>query len=259
MARKKSKYIPKPAYNPLVQAKKYDELMERLETHRKDIQAISKSHDNHINHLGNFARHDIKNAILSMDSILSTNDLSEFDAGKIESLSTHLEVIRDTIENFAKLVPYSNTGKFTLDNLMIAVQLLARADMQKNEIEMNFEYNKDTKELIELPFQAILQMINNIIINAIKALENLKDKKIFLCAKIEEEVLKIEIKDNGVPLNDIELEKIFVYGYSTTGGSGIGLYHARYLCELYFEGKITVNLLCNEPFNKVFFITLPIN
>ena len=151
--KRKKKYNPTSIYNPAQQVRKLNQLEEKLEIHRRDIQAISKSHDNHISYLGNFARHDIKNAIQSMDSVLSTTKANEFDDSTINSLSTYLDVIRNTIDNFAKLVPYSTSGKFTLDTLMIAVELLARADMQKNEIEMKFEYPKDSELLIELPFR----------------------------------------------------------------------------------------------------------
>ncbi len=256
--KRNKKYNPTSIYNPAQQVRKLNQLKEKLEIHRRDIQAISKSHDNHISYLGNFARHDIKNAIQSMDSVFSTTKPREFDDSTINSLSTYLDVIRNTIDNFAKLVPYSTSGKFTLDTLLIAVELLARGDMQKNEIEMKFEYPKNSEILIELPFQVILQMINNVIINAIKALESIEIKKMLITASIDHDVFKIEIKDNGCTILEDDLSKVFDYGYSTTGGSGIGLYHAKYLCEQYFEGSIKVKVNTPGIYNKTFFITLPI-
>lgn len=258
MAKKRrKKYIPSKRYNPVQQARTIDRIAEDLQTHMRHIKAISMSHDNHIVHLGNFARHDIKNTIQNMDSILSTTSFAEFTNETVQSLSSCLEVMRETIENFAKLVPYSSTGEFKLDELMIAVELLARAETQKKEIDLVFDYKRESKTKIKLPFQAILQMMNNLIINGIKALEFVSNRKMMVIAKIDGEFLFIEIKDNGAPINSENSDKIFEYGYSTTGGSGIGLFHAKFLCTN-FTGEINVDLQEIGDYNKTFSIKLPL-
>ncbi|GHT44318.1 hypothetical protein AGMMS49965_19730 [Bacteroidia bacterium] len=117
------RYNPNKQFNPVVQAQKLEKL-------KVDIKALSKSNDNHIAYLADFTRHDIKNAILSMDSILTVTTPEEFTQEKIASLSTYLEVISNTIENFAKLVPYSSDGKFKLETLFVAIEVLTRSDMQ---------------------------------------------------------------------------------------------------------------------------------
>lgn len=257
MRKKRKNYIPKKRYNPIQQAKRIDKIANDLEIHRRHISAISMSHDNHITHLANFARHDIKNTIQNIDSILSTTPAEEFNNNTIVSLTASLDVIRNTMDNFAKLVPYSTTGKFRLNDLMVAVELLARADMQKNEIEMVFDYSRQTSTEIDLPFQIILQMMNNLIINSIKSLESLPNKKMLIQAWMEQEFLHIKIKDNGIVIKQEDSDKIFDYGYSTTGGSGIGLFHARFLCND-LKGGINVDLTEDENYNKTFSIRLPI-
>lgn len=257
MAKGNSRYIPKTKHNPEYQARQIEKLSARIDTHAKHISAISQSHDNHISHLGNFARHDLKNAIQSMDSILNTIDPDEFDKSTVESLIAYLSVMRSTLDNFAKLVTYSSTGTFNLSDLMVAVELLARADMQRNGIDILFEYDRMCKIEISLPFQVILQMLNNLIINAIKALEGVTEKKILIKAFIISEFLNIEIKDNGILIPEDGLSKIFNYGYSSTGGSGIGLFHARYLCNEY-KGKIDIEQVKDSDFNKTFTILLPL-
>lgn len=249
-------YNPNSVYNPAFQARKLKKLATDINNHSKAIQAISKSHDNHISFLGNFARHDIKNAIQSMDSILSTTKESEFDESKIESLSTYLEVIRHTIDNFAKLIPYSTSGKFQLSTLLVAVELLARADMQKNVVDLEMSYDRNSQIDIGLPFQSVLQMLNNLIINSLKSLENIYDKRMLISAEINEDDFTIKIEDNGclIPLENIDC--IFDWGFSTTGGSGIGLYHAKYLCDQ-FEGEIRLELQENSKYNKAFIVKLP--
>ena len=259
-SKRKKKYIPRKQYNPVQQAKRIDKIAEDLEIHKRHIKAISVSHDNHITHLGNFARHDIKNTIQNIDSILSTVPANQFTEETIASLASFLEVMRSTIDNFAKLVPYSSTGKFNLNDLMVAVELLARAEMQRSEINISFDYPRQTPTEVALPFQAILQMMNNLIINAIKSLESISNKKMLIFAEINDEILFIKIKDNGVSIKPEDSDKIFDYGYSTTGGSGIGLFHARFLCTN-FSGSINLDLIIPQndtEYNKTFSIQLPL-
>ncbi|MGF1636482.1 MAG: hypothetical protein ACFCUU_05370 [Cyclobacteriaceae bacterium] len=74
---KKKKFIPQKRLNPEILKKKLDKLESEIALHRKNIDAISKSHDNHITMLSNFAKHDIKNSVQSMDSIISSNSADE--------------------------------------------------------------------------------------------------------------------------------------------------------------------------------------
>lgn len=256
MKKRNKKYIPSGKFNPATQSIRIDRLAKDVENHGKAIQALSKSHDNHISYLGNFARHDIKNAILSMDSILTTTSPSEFTEEKIDSMTIFLEVIRNTIENFSKLIPYSRNGKFKLETLFIAVELLSRADMQNNNIELNLNFKRESEIELDFPFQSILQMVNNMIINSIKSLESGLEKKILLEGEVVNNCLIIRISDNGVVVPQENIEKIFEYGFSTTGGSGIGLYHAKYLCEQ-FSGNISLHCHNEDGFTKTFTLNLP--
>lgn len=256
MKKRNKPYNPNSKFNPAYQKRKLDQIGHQLDVHQHHVAAITRSHDIHITHLANFARHDIKNAIQNIDSILSTTAPGEFDEKKVHSLSTSLDIIRMTMDNFAKLVPYSNTGEFTLDVLLIATELLARADLQRHDIDMVFSYPRQSGISIKLPFQAVLQMMNNLVLNAIKALETVSAKKLQVAAEIDDGYFTIRIRDNGLAIDPLHTAKIFEYGYSTTGGSGIGLFHAQYLTTQ-FKGSISVNLDDEPPYNKTFIVTLP--
>lgn len=252
----KKKYIPKARHNPEIQARKIENNRIELLNIHKAVEALSISHDIHISYLGNFARHDIKNSIQSMDSVLSTTNAEEITAENILSLKTNLKVIRETIDNFSKLVPYSKDEKFEIKNLIIAVELLTRNALYKNNIKLIKELPKETSIYLNLPFQSVLQMFNNLFINAIKSLENVDNPIIKIFAYINDDSLIIEIIDNGKQIDDKNKEKIFEFGFSTTGGSGIGLYHAKYLCEL-FKGKIEIKSF-DDLYTKAFLVHLPI-
>lgn len=258
MNRKKSNYIPKKASNPMLIQKKLDELELQVKLHGKNIDAIGKSHDTHITMLSNFARHDIKNSVQSMDSILGANTLEELTPKHLESLKLNLKIIRETIDNFSKLVPYSERDYFNFEQLITAVELLNRENFYINRIKLIKEIPEGDFNF-NLPFQSVLQMINNIIINATKAFdENTKDRKIKISLDYNSEQFSIKVFDNASKIPFPKIDSIFEYGKSSTGGSGIGLFHARYLCNLYNGNISAIELTEDLIYSKYFLINLPI-
>ncbi len=246
--KKVSSYIKKTPTNPVL-------LSKRIESFKRTLDALSRSHDIHISYLANFARHDIKNSIQSMDSILSTNNSSEITDEHLLSLKENLKVIRKTIDNFSELVPHSDDETFSLNSIVSALELLNRNILFEKRILFNKELPEDVEVRFQLPFQAILQMFNNLVINAIKSLETVENPKLVLEVVIGDFV-EFHFHDNGSIIEKSNLAKIFDYGFSTTGGSGIGLYHAKYLCDL-FNGGIKVTESRKNGFTKAFLIYLP--
>lgn len=258
MGKRKKQDIPKKKSNPVILNRRIQELKNELRLQGKNIDAISKSHDIHISMLSNFARHDIKNSIQSIDSVISTNTPSEITDEHLKSIKLNLKIMRETIENFSKLVPHSDKDRFSYDSLVTAVELLNRDNFYANKISFTKENNLEQEIYFSLPFQSVVQMTNNIIINATKALSKIdSNRKIKFSVDKDEDFLKISIFDNGEEVAKEIENKIFDYGVSNTGGSGIGLYHAKYLCELY-KGTIEYISLENDEYQKYFLISLPI-
>lgn len=258
MSNRNKKYIPKKGNNPAFLNRRIKRLEEELSRHGKNIDAISKSHDIHITMLSNYARHDIKNSIQSIDSVVSTNSAEEITNENLKSIKLNLKIMRETIENFSKLVPHSDENKFSYQNLITAVELLNRNNFYENKITLIKENSLNQKIYFKLPFQSVIQMINNIIINATKALGKIeKERKIKFSVSQDSEVVQLNIFDNGEKVDAKIEDKIFKYGIASTGGSGIGLHHAKYLCELY-NGSITYHALEDHEYTKYFSISLPI-
>jgi signal transduction histidine kinase len=85
------------------------------------------------------------------------------------------------------------------------------------------------------PFKFMV-VIDNLISNSMKAGARHIDVKIDV---LDGNVMELRIKDDGIGIRNEDLDKIFDFGFSTTGGSGIGLYHVKKIVEEY--GSITVN------------------
>lgn len=225
------------------------------------IDAHMETTNNHIALIANFARHDITNYIQNMDAILCTTNIKELLPDVHNRLLANINSIREVMSNFASLVPHSQDGVFSVTQLLGAAEALNRDLLVQNKIR----FFKDYPELditMRSSFQLLLQVIVNLINNACKEecyLEGMAyDKMIKLSYELSESnFLKIRVFDNGLPIPEDKIEKIFFYGFSETGGSGIGLFHARYLCGL-LKGRLLVENSTDDIYTKCFCIELPI-
>lgn len=182
-------------------------------------------------------------------------------------------------ENRAKddLIKYINTISFENEKIASISSFVTKADfnLRATEIEMdlvqfmndyieNIYSNKEplinTKDLriylinnrnikIEKIFRPleITMMIDNFINNAMKA----EATKLEFIIKKSDNNLIIDIVDNGIGIPTDVKNKIFDFGFTTTNGSGIGLYHIKEIIEK-LDGTIAVsnqNTLLGAEFN----------
>lgn len=226
-SRAKKKYIPSPAFNPLLLNNKIEKLRVEVEHHKHLLDSVNKANDLHVEHLSNFVRHDMKNAIQGIDGILYNARNGHLIPDDIQQqLDTALELLRGSLKNFTKLIPSSRSDSTTLPEILTAVEMLTRSEIQNNHIEARFEYDRDSRCAIFYSFQALVQILHNLVINSYNALKDQANKKLLLKGVISSEKCKLLIYDNGVAIQPENINKIFNYGYSTTGGSGVGLFHA---------------------------------
>lgn len=254
---KKRKYIPNAKFNPVVQAKKIEDYKKSLQQIEQTITLITESNEKHYQLLGNFARHDIKNIIINLNSIIELfkNDIPE---EVIHSIQLNVESLSTTTTNFSKLIPHSDSISFKFNELLLAVRLLTKPITDAANVECTIDYDNNQEREITLPFQALLQMINNLTVNAIKAVENNEGtKRIHIRAEVKNHQLLLSIEDNGCKIPSENIDKLFDFRFTTTNGSGIGLNHAKYLCEK-FNGKISLDLKREDEMQKSFEITIPI-
>lgn len=256
--RNKKVKLPFPTWNQTHQTlqEQLDRLQTQIDRHSQELQAISESHATHISLLGSFASHDLKNCIHSIDGIVSAYDADEITNEQLQSIKYNIELMRETLKNFSKLVIHGDDNVCDLNELIEAITILNRGTMAEQSID--FSVGQIEQYItFQIPFTSMLQLLNNLIINATKAMTEQTIKKIHLQICVDDSKIKIALYDNGIAINPKHQPKLFDYGFSNTGGSGIGLYHAKYLCGLY-NGSIECIPTPNQDFTKGFVITLPI-
>ena len=228
-----------------------------LEGFQKNLDALSKSHANHLSLLSNFARHDLKNYTHSIDGIVSTCNADEITNEQLDSIRLNIQFIRNTLDDFARLAVHDEGSKCEFEDLVTAIRIINRTSFAETDI--SFEVNNNVDVTFNIPFTIMFQLLNNLIVNSIKAFgvhDNIK-RIIELKAYVDCERLIIEVGDNGIQIEENDKKFLFDYGFSKTEGTGIGLYHAKHLCDT-LHGSIIYLDRPESELNKCFIITLPI-
>jgi len=99
--------------------------------------------------------------------------------------------------------------------------------------------------------ELIEQVLINLLLNALQALENQEDPTIELMARLDDRGrILVQVSDTGPGITSENREKIFVPFFSTKdGGSGIGLSLSRQIMRLH-NGTINVH---SDPESKTTF------
>jgi two-component system, NtrC family, nitrogen regulation sensor histidine kinase NtrY len=158
----------------------------------------------------------------------------------IRKRSENLLKFADTYRQLAK-VSMTSFSKFYVRDLFEGVEILLENQIEQKNIEFDVII-KDFELMIEGDMVLIEQVLINLIINAIDAVQHQPNPKITLSVfQNNQQHTIIEIRDNGVGMSDELMDKIFVpFFTSKPNGSGIGLSLSKQIMALH-KGTITVN------------------
>jgi signal transduction histidine kinase len=254
--RKERKYVPSKKHNPAELNRRIEFLNEKIEKNNSINAMKEHAWNYYISLMTNFASHDIKNAVHNLDGYISTMNVGKVEENDIQSIKEIINGIRKTIEDFTSLASDQTKNEFQLFDLCNFVEILNRGQLNNKQVKFTINYDKTNQTIIKQSLHNLIQTLNNLIINSIKALESTKEKFITIDANINEDFLEILVRDNGCGISKNCREKIFDIHYSTTGGSGIGLAHAKYIFDNIPHASIIL-VESNERLT-IFKIKLPI-
>ncbi len=150
----------------------------------------------------------------------------------------------------------SETG-FTLEDLIKRVEILLKFELRKNNCNLDIDIQTDLSAIIKGELSSLIQVINNLIINAIQAYED-RNGRIQLRVAREKQKIIISIRDEGVGIPQKLQNQLFKKMITTKGanGTGIGLYMSystikgKFNGDLYFEST--------EGKGTTFYIIIPL-
>lgn len=179
----------------------------------------------------------------------------------IDKIKTHISYMSDIItavKGQAVTLSQSNEIYFSLDELIKRVDILMKHELKNAIIYLKVTNNVDGSFQLKGNINGLVQVINNIISNAIQAYNGKTEETIELIFNIKDNNLVIAIRDNagGIPKN-IQ-DKLFNSMVTTKGknGTGLGLFMSYSNIKAHFGGDITFET--KENVGTTFFITIPV-
>ena len=258
MGKKPKTYNPGRRVNLIMISKRLEKLRSDTEHLKQLYQSIIEEHNRHFEYLSNFVRHDMKNAIQGLDGIIyNAEEEGKVDSEILFQLKTTLSLLQSTLDNFTRIIPSSRVQTTTLPDVFVAVEAISRYDIQRDEVECVYAYDRESSVRLSFPFQTLVQIVNNLVKNALNAYEEQSDRKLLIEGQITGERCRIAVHDNAPAIPEADKQRIFEYGYSTTGGTGIGLFHAKIQMDR-IGGSITLSESGIEGYTKCFVIEFPI-
>ena len=179
-------------------------------------------------------------------------------AGSLEKLKWAVDYGCDAV--YVGGVNYSlraNAKNFTIDDLIKRIQILMKNELQNNHIKLHIDINDLERQRIKGNVNSLVQVVNNMITNAIQSYKG-NSGIIYLTVRKEEPNLKISIADTGCGMSDEIKDKLFKEMVTTKGknGTGLGLFMSYSTIRGKFDGDITFT--SEEGVGTTFNILLPL-
>ena len=179
----------------------------------------------------------------------------------ISKIKTHTEYMSDVItavKGQAVQLANEESISFTIGELMKRVDILMKHELKNAIVYLNIQLKTDENININGDVNSLVQVINNMISNAIQAYNGKPEQTIDLIVEKENSNLIITITDHagGIPKN--VKDKLFKEMVTTKGknGTGLGLYMSYSTIKAHFGGNILVD--SKEGVGTTFKIILPI-
>lgn len=160
---------------------------------------------------------------------------------KIHSYTEYMSDIITAVKGQAVIMSEEQVVSFTLDELVKRVNILMKHELKNALVELNVSMQVNEQTVLKGNINSLVQVINNMISNAIQAYDGKPDNKIDLILKKENNNIIISVKDYGCGLPDEVQKKLFKEMITTKGknGTGLGLFMSYSTIRAHFNGNMT--------------------
>ncbi len=226
--------------------------------------------------------HNLKTPIFSIAGALEGLEelISEYDESIDDVLVTvedHKSIAQDMIDWTDKIKGYlsymtdiitaiqmqtsnnmEETGdKFTLKELIKYINVLMKYELKQNSVDLKINIQIDEEKNISGNINTLIQVINNLISNAIQAYKKDDNKLIELNIYEKDKNIIVEVRDyaGGIP-KEVQ-NKLFREMITTKGknGTGLGLFISYTNIKTGFNGNLT--FFSEEGIGTIFRIIIP--
>jgi len=179
----------------------------------------------------------------------------------LEKIKTHMGYMSDVITAVkGQAVTFSEEqiSNFGIDEMLNMVSILMKHELNSALVTLNIQNNVSSDVLLHGNINSLVQVVNNIISNAIQASVNTQNKTIDLAINQIGNSVIISIKDYGCGMPLSVQETLFKKMITTKGknGTGLGLFMSYSNIKAHFNGDITFE--SEEGKGTQFDIVLPL-
>ena len=176
---------------------------------------------------------------------------------KIRTQISYMSEVITTVKGQAVSLSGDDTVEFTIKELFGHTHILMKHELQSALVTLNIINKVDDNTILKGNINSLVQVLNNLISNAIQSYKKEPNKSIDLIAEIEKNDILIKVKDYGPGIPENIREKLFKEIITTKGkeGTGLGIFMSYSIIKAKFNGDMRF-----ETSNKgtEFIINIPI-
>ena len=190
------------------------------------------------------------------DHLAIASDMKDW-ISKIKSYLEYMSDIITAVKGQAVALSENTVDSFTVEELTKRVDILMKHELKKALITLNLDLKVPTSLMIHGNINSLVQVINNMISNAIQAYKGKEGQTIDLIITQEKNDVIVSVRDYAGGLPKEVQEKLFKEMITTKGkdGTGIGLFMSYSNIRAHFNGDITYST--EEGKGTIFNIILP--
>ncbi len=175
---------------------------------------------------------------------------------KMKPYCSYMTDLIGAVKGQAVQMNYSKYDKFTIEELVKRIDVLMKHELKRYHCLLKTDFNIDMNTEIKGELNGLVQVFDNIILNAIHAYEGESGEVCFKISRNGNEV-EFTLSDNGKGMPEEVQKRLFKEMLTTKGkhGTGLGLYmsystiRGRFLGNMRFEST--------EGIGTTFYITIP--
>ena len=171
-----------------------------------------------------------------------------------EYMSNVITAVKGQAVNFAD----ETSNSFTINEAIKYIDVLMKHELKNALVSLNIDVQTDSNTSIKGNINSFVQVINNLISNAIQAYTDQPNKVIdFVIKKVDNDIQFI-IQDYGSGIPESVQDKLFKEMITTKGknGTGLGLFMSFSNIRAHFNGNMTFE--SKEGKGTKFIITIPV-
>ena len=160
---------------------------------------------------------------------------------KIHSYTAYMSDIITAVKGQAVNLSENENDEFSIKELLNRVNILMKHEIKNASLTLNTKIEVPSTVTLHGDINSLVQVINNLITNAIQSYNGQKNNTIELSAKGENNNIIISVADHGCGMAPEIQEKLFKTMITTKGknGTGLGMFMSYSTIKGQFNGDIT--------------------